>query len=151
NLGAEDVLQAIQRQHAELPAGYIQSNLIEINLRTMGEAYSLQELERLRVDRGGDQPIYLSKIAVVEDGLEDRRSLARFNRRPAVAVGGRKAIGGNLVSVCENVKEKLPDLRKSLPAGVELHVPVDYSLFVRENVDELRLTLFLGIVLTAVV
>src|SRR5437667_5073851 len=38
-----------------------------------------------------------------------------------------------------------------LPEGVELSVPVDYSLFVRENVEELKFTLFLGIVLTAVV
>src|SRR5438105_2642415 len=40
-LSPDDVLQAIQRQHAELPAGYIQSDLIELNLRTMGEAYSV--------------------------------------------------------------------------------------------------------------
>src|SRR5262249_44947536 len=97
------------------------------------------------------QPVYLGDIAAVEDGLEDRRSLARYNRMPAVAVGVRKAIGGNLVAVCENVKREIPRLKRTLPEGVELHVPVDYSLFVRENVEELRLTLFLGIVLTAVV
>src|SRR5207249_8364727 len=67
------------------------------------------------------------------------------------AVGVRKSIGGNLVAVCENVKKELPRLKKMLPEGVELSVPVDYSLFVRENVEELKLTLFLGIVLTAVV
>src|SRR5262249_48901137 len=49
NLAPEDVLQAIQRQHSELPAGYIQSRLIEFNLRTMGEAYSLGEFKRLLV------------------------------------------------------------------------------------------------------
>src|SRR5437016_9065220 len=38
-----------------------------------------------------------------------------------------------------------------MQAGVDLKVTVDYSIFVLENVDELRLTLFLGIVLTAVV
>ena len=70
---------------------------------------------------------------------------------PTVAVGVRKAIGGNLVSVCETVKKELPRLRRGLPPGVELNVPVDYSLFVRENVDELRFTLFLGIILTAIV
>src|SRR5262249_62231682 len=47
--------------------------------------------------------------------------------------------------------KELPRLKKTLPQGVEMHVPVDYSLFVRENVDELRLTLFLGIILTAIV
>src|SRR4029077_13972162 len=123
-------------------AGYIQSNLIELNVRTMGEAYSLPELERLLVTQRNGQPIYLRDVAVVEDGLEDRRSLARYNRMPAVAVGVLKAIGGILVAVCEEVQKELPRLRRGLPPGFELHVPVDYSLFVRENVEELRLTLF---------
>jgi multidrug efflux pump subunit AcrB len=151
NLSADDVVQAIQRQHAELPAGYIQSHLTESNLRTMGEAYSVDDFNKLLVAQRNGQQIYLSDVAVVEDGLEDRRSLARFNRLPTVAVGIRKAVGGNLVAVCENVKDKLPRLRKMLPPGVELDVAVDYSLFVRENVEELKLTLFLGIVFTAVV
>jgi multidrug efflux pump subunit AcrB len=150
NLDAERVIATIQQQHSELPAGYIKSNLVEFNLRTMGEAYSIKEFEKLVVDhRQGGQQVLLSDVAVVEDGLEDRRSLARYNRMPAVAVGVRKAIGGNLVAVCENVKKELPRLKRMLPEKVELNVPVDYSLFVRENVDELRLTLFLGIVLTA--
>ena len=149
NLAAEEVLQAIQRQHAELPAGIIQSNLIEFNVRTMGEAYTLVDFGNLLITQRGGQQIFLKDVAVVEDGLEDRRSLARYNRKPAIAIGIRKAIGGNLVAVCENVKAELPRLRRMLPAGVELHVPVDYSLFVRENVEELKLTLFLGIVLTA--
>src|SRR5262249_37647149 len=149
NLAAGDVLQALQKQHAEMPAGYIQSNLVEANLRTMGEAYSIEEFNKLLVANRGGQQILLRDVAVVEDGLEDRRSLARFNRQTAVAVGVRKAIGGNLVAVCENVKKERPRLEKMLPAGVKLDIPVDYSQFVRENVEELKLTLFLGIVLTA--
>src|SRR5262245_45894671 len=150
NLDAEKVINTIQQQHSELPAGYIKSNLVEFNLRTMGEAYSIKDFEKLFVEhRQGGQQVLLGDVAVVEDGLEDRRSLARYNRMPAVAVGVRKAIGGNLVAVCENVKKELPRLKRMLPDKVELNVPVDYSLFVRENVDELRLTLFLGIVLTA--
>jgi HAE1 family hydrophobic/amphiphilic exporter-1 len=151
NLAADDVLMALQRQHAELPAGYIQSSRVEFNLRTMGEAYSLADFQRLVVAERGGQQIVLGDVAVIEDGTEDRRSLARYNRMPAVAIGVRKAIGGNLVAVCENVKKALPHLRRMLPEGMELNVPIDYSLFVRENVDELRLTLFLGIVLTAFV
>jgi multidrug efflux pump subunit AcrB len=151
NLAVDEVLDALKRQHAELPAGYLQSRLVELNVRTMGEAYSLKELENLVVAQKDNQPIRLSSVAVVEDGMEDRRSLARFNRMPAVAVGVRKAVGGNLVEVCENVKRALPELKKLLPAKVLLDVPVDYSLFVRENVAELQLTLILGILLTAIV
>ncbi|MFT3881965.1 MAG: efflux RND transporter permease subunit [Gemmatales bacterium] len=151
NLAVDEVLDSLKRQHAELPAGYLQSRLVELNVRTMGEAYSLKELENLVIAQKDGQPIHLNNVAVVEDGMEDKRSLARFNRMPAVAVGVRKAVGGNLVSVCENVKNALPELRKLLPPGVKLDIPVDYSIFVRENVAELQLTLVLGILLTAVV
>lgn len=151
NLAVDEVLDSLKRQHAELPAGYLQSKLIELNVRTMGEAYSLKELENLVIAQKDGQPIRLNNVAVVEDGMEDRRSLARFNRMPSVAVGVRKAVGGNLVSVCENVKAALPELRKLLPANVQLDIPVDYSIFIRENVAELQLTLILGILLTAAV
>jgi HAE1 family hydrophobic/amphiphilic exporter-1 len=157
NLAAEDVIDAIRRQHAELPGGIIVGRQRELNVRTMGEAYSIAEFERLLVAHRNGQNVYLRDVATIEDGLQDRRSLARYNRLPAVAIGVRKAIGGNLVSVCENVKREIgtPErpgrLRKTLPEGIELNTPVDYSLFVRENVEELKLTLFLGILLTAVV
>lgn len=151
NLAVDEVLDSLKRQHAELPAGYLQSKLVELNVRTMGEAYSLKELENLVIAQKDGQPIRLNNIAVVEDGMEDKRSLARFNRMPSVAVGVRKAVGGNLVAVCENVKNALPELRKLLPPNVQLDIPVDYSIFIRENVAELQLTLILGILLTAIV
>ena len=151
NLAADDIKQAISRQHAELPAGYIQSKMVEFNLRTMGEAYSIDEFKKLLVTQRNGQQILLEDLAVIEDGLEDRRSLARFNRLPAIAVGIRKAIGGNLVALCENIKREVPRLKKMLPPGVELHIPVDTSLFVRENIEELKLTLILGVGLTAFV
>ncbi len=151
NQSVTDLKKAIDDQHVETPAGYIQSSRVEANLRTMGEAYSLRDWEKLPVLGKNNQQVYLRDVAVVEDGTEDRRTFARFNRMPAVAVGVRKAIGGNLVSVCEAVKHELPNLIRTLPEGVELAVPVDYSLFVRENVEELKLTLFLGILLTAIV
>ena len=150
-LTAEDIRAAIQSQHAELPAGYIKSNQVEFNLRTMGEASNAEEFRRLVVARRNDQTIHLGDVAILEDGGEDRRSLARFNRLPAVALGVRKAIGGNLVEVCDSIQKALPRLRKLLPEGVELAVSVDSSEFVKENIHELQLTLILGVLLTSIV
>jgi hydrophobic/amphiphilic exporter-1 (mainly G- bacteria), HAE1 family len=150
-MSAEDLVQAIQKMHAEMPAGIIESRRVEANLRTMGEAYNLRDWNRLTILQRPQQEVKLQDVAVVEDGTEDKRSFARYTRMPAIAIGIRKAIGGNLVAVCENVKRELPRLRKMLPEGVDLNVPVDSSVFVRENVDELKMTLLLGIVFTAAV
>src|SRR5262245_51297847 len=58
NLSAEEVADAVRRQHAELPAGYIKSDLVEFNLRTMGEAYSMEEFRRLLVTQRSGMPVY---------------------------------------------------------------------------------------------
>lgn len=151
NLSAEDVRLAIQRQHAELPAGYIKSRQVEFNLRVMGEAADIGELGRLIVSQKAGQTVRLEDVAVVADSTVDRRGLARYNRLPAVAIGVRKAIGGNLVAVCDAVRSELPQLRRLLPPGIDLAMPVDSSRFVRENIEELKLTLVLGVLLTAAV
>ena len=155
NQTVTDLKKAVDEHHVETPAGVLQSKKVEANVRTMGENYSLRAWERMPIGGKNNQQIYLKDVAVVEDGTEDKRSFARYSRMPAVAIGVRKAIGGNLVAVCENIKEELgtPEkpgrLRKILPPGVEVNVPVDSSVFIRENVEELKLTLFLGIILTA--
>lgn len=152
NLTAAEIRTAIQSQHQELPAGTITSRMIEANVRAMGEAYSIEEFKRILIARRNGQAIYLADLtSSIEDGTEDERSVARYNGRPAVAVGVRKAIGGNLVAVCENVKKELPRLKRMVPAGIEMDVPIDYSVFVRENVEEMKLTLVLGVLLTALV
>jgi multidrug efflux pump subunit AcrB len=152
NLTAAEIRTAIQSQHQELPAGTITSRMVEANVRAMGEAYSIEEFKRILIARRNGQAIYLGDLcASIEDGTEDERSVARYNGRPAVAVGVRKAIGGNLVAVCENVKKELPKLRRMLPPGVEMDLPIDYSVYVRENVDEMKFTLVLGVLLTALV
>lgn len=152
NLTAAEIRTAIQSQHQELPAGTITSRMIEANVRAMGEAYSIEEFKRILIARRNGQAIYLGDlVASIEDGTEDERSVARYNGQPAVAVGVRKAIGGNLVAVCEHVKAEIPKLRRMLPPGVDMDVPIDYSVFVRENVEEMKLTLILGVLLTAIV
>jgi len=151
NLDPADIRAAITAQHIELPAGYINSSQVELNVRTMGEFGSAREFEKLLIKTNNGQNIYLGDIAKLEDGSEDIRTIARFNRLPAVAVGVRKAIGGNLVGVCENVKNELPKIKRTLPEGVELNISVDSSTYVRENIAEMKLTLILGVILTAVV
>jgi multidrug efflux pump subunit AcrB len=90
-------------------------------------------------------------VAVVEDGLEDKRTFARFNREPNIGIGVMRATGANVVEVCNEVKSRLPELRKSLPPDMEISISTDYSVFIQEDIAEVKLALFYGIVLTALV
>src|SRR6185295_11790800 len=78
-----DVMSALRTQHIEVPAGYLATDQKEWNLRVMGEARSIPELENLVIpDRSGRpiyQAIHLKDVARVEEGLADPRAASRVN------------------------------------------------------------------------
>src|SRR5262245_15069947 len=151
NLDPTDVMQALRKEHVEKPAGYLEGDSRELNVRTMGEAKTAEEFRDIPLFTKNGQIIRVGEIAVVEDGLADRRSLARFNRVPTVGVGVMRAMGANVVEVCEEVKKRLPGLRQTLPPGMEISISTDYSLFIIDDIEEVNTALLLGIGLTAVV
>jgi HAE1 family hydrophobic/amphiphilic exporter-1 len=146
-----DVTQALRRENVERPAGYTQDARREDNLRVMGEENTAEGFGRILLAGRGHEQILLKDVAVVEDGLEDRRSMSRFIGMPTVGLGVMRANGGNVVDVCRKVKEAIPEMRKILPPGLSIGVSTDYSLFIIDDIAEVKEALFLGIVLTAVV
>ena len=146
-----EVLAAIQSQHVELPAGRIETSGREINVRVLGEALNLDEFRRLVVKDVNGAPVYLSDVAIVEDGFEDVRRLSRTNGMPAQGLGIRKQRGSNAVAVADGVHAALDDIRKTLPPGMELGINFDSTRFIEESVHEIEFELILSVILTAFV
>lgn len=151
NLDALDVMKALRAEHVEKPAGTIQSQWRELNVRVMGEARSDAEFLKLPIVNRNGQIITLQDVSIVEDGLTDRRAFARFNREPNVGVGVMRATGANVVQVCDEVKKRLPQLRKLLPPDVEIGISTDYSMFIKDDIAEVNQSMLFGIALTAIV
>ena len=144
-----EVLGAIRRQHVEMPAGRIETSGREINVRVLGEAFNLDEFRRLVVRNVQGAPVYLSDVAVIEDGFEDVRRVSRVNGEPAQGLGIRKQRGSNAVAVARGVKAAIADIQKTLPAGMELGINFDSSQFIEESVHEIQFELLLSVILTA--
>ena len=93
-LTVEDIMTAIQQEHVEMPAGRLETEQHESNVRAMGEARSVAEFEKIAITERGGHPIYkpilLREVATIEDGLSDMRRLSRIMGKPAVGLGIRK-------------------------------------------------------------
>ena len=146
---ASEVLTAIQRQHVELPAGRLETSGREVNVRVLGEAFDLEEFRRLVVKDIEGAPVYLSDVAIVEDGFEDVRRISRVNGEPAQGMGVRKQRGSNAVAVAQGVKAALAEIQKTLPAGMEVGINFDSTKFIEESVHEIQFELLLSVLLTA--
>lgn len=150
-LTVSDVTAALRREHVELPAGRLETAGREVNVRVLGEAIDLETLRRITVGHAAGSPIYLEDVALVEDGFEDTRRIARVNGEPAQAMGIRKQRGANAVEVAERVYAAMDELRETLPEGMVLGVNFDSTRFIKESVHEIQVELILAVVLTAIV
>ncbi|MDW7679144.1 MAG: CusA/CzcA family heavy metal efflux RND transporter, partial [bacterium] len=106
----------------------------------LGYIQSIKDLESipLGVDDNGT-PIYLKQVANVQIGPELRRGIAEWNGE-GETVGGIVIIrfGENALKVIDRVKEKLADLEKGLPEGVEIKTAYDRSALILRAIDTLK-------------
>jgi multidrug efflux pump len=150
-LTVQDVIAAIQREHLEVPAGRIETPEREMNVRAEGEAMDLDAFRNLVVAFRSGGPIRLKDVSVVEDGLEDRRRLARAQGEPSLGFGIRKLRGANAVEVGDAAKVRLAEMQRQLPEGLALNVRFDGTAFVRHAINEILFTLVLAALLTGLV
>ncbi len=150
-LTVDEVLTALRQQHAEIPAGRIESGTREMNVRSVGEAPSVTEFRKLVVAFRNSAPVTLEQIAVVEDGLSDRRRLSRALGVPSVGLGIKKQHGSNAVAVARGVRAKVAELQTKLPPGMTLDINSDRTVFVEESIHEIQFTLVLSVALTSIV
>lgn len=150
-LTATDVLRALDREHLELPAGRLESNAREVNVRTQGEALDLETFRDIVVVEKNGARVKLRDVALVEDGLEDRRQLARTNGLPSQGLGIKKQRGANAVEVANAVKARVEEVRKQLPQDMQIAIVFDSTSSVEEAIHEIIFTILLSVALTAVV
>ena len=150
-LAVDDVVSALQREHIEVPAGRIESGTREMNVRSIGEAPSAAEFKKIVVAYWKGSPVFLGDVAVVEDGLEDRRRIARALGVPGIGMGVKKQHGANTVEVARAVRAKVLEIQKDLPPGINVEVNSDMTVFVEEAIHEIQFNLVLSVILTSVV
>jgi len=150
NLSPLDVSNAIQREHVELPAGFLGSQKREWLIKFNAEFKKVPDFNQLVVAYRRGAPVYLRDVARIEDGLEDARKLARFKGESAVGLGIIRATGANTVAVVDAVKARVEnELIPNLPAGLQLRYSSDDSISIRQSIEALNEHLLIGTLLAA--
>jgi HAE1 family hydrophobic/amphiphilic exporter-1 len=150
-LTSDDLVTAIRRQHVEVPAGRIETADREMNVRAEGEAIDVRQFADLVVATRAASPIRLSDVAVVQDGLEDKRRVARVMGRPALGFGIKKQRGSNAVDVAHAVKAKMAEITPTLPEGLSMGISFDGTTFIEDAIHEIEIALILAAILTGIV
>lgn len=151
NLSLDKVAQAIRSVYMDLPGGSIKIGTKEYGVRTVGRTYNFQDLEEVVVSKNNGVPIRLKDLGIVKEGYEDVREQVHVNGVRGIIVGVQKQVGGNTVTVVDNVLKALPKIQNELPKGVSIQVVADQSTFIRKSIKNLQHEAIMGALLAVAI
>jgi multidrug efflux pump len=122
-LTVQDVESALRAQNVELPAGYVQSQERDYQVRVARAFETPEEFSRMPL-RGagaaGDVVVRLGDVARVEIAPEEARRIFRGNGTPQVGLGIVRQSTSNALEVGRLVKAEIDRIRPELPEGTNI-------------------------------
>ncbi|MBK8980973.1 MAG: efflux RND transporter permease subunit [Ignavibacteria bacterium] len=139
-IGINDIVMAVQRSNKDVGGRNIESSDIEYFVRGKGYITDVSDIEEITLKTGqSGNPVKIRDVATVQIGGDIRRGMLDFNGEGEV-VGGIIVMryGENANTVIERVKEKLKELEKGLPEGIEIMTSYDRSDLISKAIQTLR-------------
>ncbi|HET9362924.1 MAG TPA: efflux RND transporter permease subunit [Vicinamibacterales bacterium] len=142
---------ALQSQNLASPVGRLEGQLDERTIRLKGRLDSPADFKQLVVSQAQGRVVRLGDLADVRDGTEEPRSFALYDDEVAVGIDIIKSTGFSTTAVAEQVRSRVDEIQKTLPAGVTLRVVTDSGVRVASSVAGVQEALLEGAALTVVV
>ncbi|MGA7709621.1 MAG: efflux RND transporter permease subunit, partial [Acidobacteriaceae bacterium] len=98
-----------------------------------------------------NSPVLLKDVANVVDGVENTKQAAWMNETPAVIVNIQRQPGANTISVVKSITKLMPQLKATLPAGIDVTTLTDLTTGIKASVSDVEFELMLTIVLVVLV
>ena len=145
-LSLDEVRAAIDKQNRNVPGGTLKTRRGEILLRTLGEAESVADVERiiLRSTNTGHS-LAVGDVANVYQSFEDATIVGRFGGKPSVNLVVIKERTGDAINVSRRVREEVARIQRELPETVNIGVFNDFSVFIRNRLATLARSGLIGL------
>ena len=144
-----DVSAAVRAQNVQLATGELgqlpaapgqQFNAVVVVRSRLTKPEEFSEILVKTLPNGAN--VRLKDVARVELGAQDYAISARTDANPSAAIAVRVAPDGNALEVAKAVKQRMKELERYFPPGVQWDVPYDTSRFVEISISEVVYTLF---------
>jgi multidrug efflux pump len=158
NLTATDVVTAIREQNRQVAAGALgappapNATAFQLSVNTQGRLVSEEEFENIIIRSGENGEITrLKDIARIELGSSQYALRSLLNNQPAVAIPIFQRPGSNAIEISNEVRDKMAELKKSFPEGMDFSIVYDPTIFVRGSIEAVVHTLFEALILVVLV
>lgn len=147
-----DIEQVLRQENVEFPAGSIESIDRQFTVRLERGYQTEHDFNDLVIRKGQNgYLIKLSDVAKIEMGAVETRTMFRGNGVPMIGIGIIKQSKANTLSVVTAAKQEVERLKPYLPEGMSMVESYDTSVFIKNAVREVYITLGIAVLLVILV
>ena len=150
-IGLEDVRAAIAAANANAPKGALDDPRRRYQIYVNDSATDPAQYRSLVVAYRNGAAVRLGDIATIGEGVEDVRNLGLADGKRAVLMVIRKQPGANIIDTSDAIKAVIPQIRASIPSGVNLIVTNDRTQSIRASLHDVEVTLLIALLLVVTV
>ncbi len=151
NLTIDQVTSALKSDNIDTPSGKVGNSDREVTIRTYSSIENAKDFNDIIIATLGGTEIRVGDIAEVVDGYKDKDSKSYYNGKECIGVDIVKQSGTNTVTVADDIKAKITELKKTLPRGIQIDVVSDNSTSIRASVKSVEETMIEGCALAVVI
>jgi cobalt-zinc-cadmium resistance protein CzcA len=144
-LTIEDVFKALENNNDNFSGGIIEHGSEQFIVRGLGRVNSLDDISNILIEKKGEAPITIRNVATVEYGKALRQGAVTKDGKGEVVTGIVMMLKGeNSRAVIQRVKDKITEIKKSLPEGVHIHPFYDQTHLVEQTIHTVQTNLIEG-------
>lgn len=154
----EDVINAIKEQNQQSAFGILaqppsaEKNPYQIQLISQGLLKHPKQYEEIVLKTSDDgKMVRVKDVARVELGAQNYDTASKLNEGPTATVGIYQYPGSNAVDIAKHIHQEMQILKKQFPPGMDYSIVYDTTLFVKESLKEVLITLLEAMVLVFLV
>jgi hydrophobic/amphiphilic exporter-1 (mainly G- bacteria), HAE1 family len=150
-ISLDDVRNIVAKANSNTPVGTIAGTRQDTTIVATAAMRTAADYRDVVAAYRNGNPVKLSEIANVVDGVENDRIASAFNGERAIVLAIQRQPDANTVQVVDMVRERLPSYRAQVPAAVKMEVLNDRSISIRDSVHDVQVTLAIAIALVVLV
>ena len=147
----DDIVDAVEKNNANVGAGYIEKNGEQYLIRAPGQVADITAIQQIIVAHKDGIPVTVADVAEVGFGKQLRTGAATLDGEETVLGTAVMLLGGNSRSVSEAVSSKLVEINKTLPKGITADPVYNRTVLVDKTIATVQKNLLEGAVLVVVV
>jgi cobalt-zinc-cadmium resistance protein CzcA len=152
DLTLQDVFAALKNNNENYSGGIIEHGAEQYIIRGLGRVETLDDIGNIVVSRKANMPVTLKNVAEIGLGDALRQGAVTKDGQGEVVTGLVMMLKGeNSREVIERVKEKVRQIRKSLPEGIQLKPFYDQTRLVEQTINTVQTNLVEGSMLVIAV